>query len=109
MKTVGQALIDEVLYPIPRGFVENRCFARGLYPEEEVSTDIINSDAYKGALADCLYSLIQAINFSEADKSVGNLTDEQRKAILKRVNKLYNDIGEEEVAYGTKPAVYIMS
>lgn len=107
MKTVGQALLDEAIYPIPYGLVENKCFARNLYPEQEVDAEIIQSDAFIGALADCLYSLIQAVNFSEADKSVGTLTDEQRKAILKMVNKLYSSIGEEEVTLGSNPTVYI--
>lgn len=96
MKTVIQALIDEPHYPIPHGFVENKCFERQLYPDEEFTFEVVKSDAYKGALADCLYSLVQAINFSESDKSVGNLTDEQRKLVLKRANALYEEIGEEE-------------
>ena len=106
MKTIMQALLDEVLYPIPEGFVENVIIKRGLSQEEDFSKQVSESAEYKGALADCLYSLAQAISFSEADKSIGALTDEQRKAILSRANKLYAEIGEEEKP-GLQPIVYI--
>ena len=69
MKTVGQALVDEVHIPIPYGFVENACIKRDLDIESEFTGDVARSDAYKGTLADCLLSLIQAVSFSEADKS----------------------------------------
>jgi len=105
MKTVCQALIDEVHWPIPEGYVENVCIKRGLDALEDITPGLINSNEYKGALADCLYSLIQAINYSEADKSVGNLSDQQRKIILKRVNALYGEIGEDEVETD-EPRVY---
>ena len=88
MKTISQALIDEVHIPIPYGYIENVCIKRGLNPEEEFKRDIADSDLYKGALADCLYSLVQAVSFSESDKSIGSLTEDQRKAIIFNVNKL---------------------
>ena len=101
MKTVGQALVDEVHIPIPYGFVENACIKRDLDIESEFTGDVARSDAYKGTLADCLLSLIQAVSFSEADKSIGSLSEDQRKAILD------NSIGEEEVSLTPKPTVYI--
>ena len=107
MKTVHQALIDEIHYPIPFGFVENVIIKRGLDGESSFTPNVANGISYKGALADCLYSLIQSVSFSEADKSVGALTDEQRKAILKWANRLYNEIGEPEVTLGSNPTVYI--
>jgi hypothetical protein len=107
MKTVGQALLDEVHIPIPYGFVENACIKRDLDIESEFTGDVARSDAYKGTLADCLLSLIQAVSFSEADKSIGSLSEDQRKAILVQVNRLYNSIGEEEVSLTPKPTVYI--
>ena len=106
MKTILQAIKDEIYYPVNDGLVENRILCRGLTSGTEFSAEVAQSKEYKGALADCLYSLIQAVNFSEADKSVGALTDAQRKAILKMVNKLYGEIGEESVYDGT-PTVYI--
>lgn len=107
MKTVSQALIDSIHFPIPFGFVENVCIQRELDPSEEYTHAVVICDAYKGALADCLYSLIQAVNFSEADKSIGSLTDEQRNAILVQVNRLYSSIGEEEVTLSPRPMVHI--
>ena len=106
-KTVIQALIDEVFYPIPYGKIENIVIKRGLDGSADFTSEVADTISYKGALADCLFSLLQAINFSEADKSVGTLTDTQRRAILKRANKLYREIGEDEVDDGSTPVVYI--
>lgn len=106
MKTIIQALIDEVLYPIPVGYVENVCIKRDIYGESEFSSTIANSDPYKGAMADCLRSLIQAVNFAESDKSVGTLTDKQREQIIKRANALYSEIGEPLIEE-EKPMVFI--
>lgn len=107
MKTIGQALVDEIHIPIPYGFVENACIKRELDLNEEYESAVAKSAAYKGVLADCLLSLIQAVSFSEADKSIGSLSEDQRKAILVQVNRLYNSIGEEEVSLSPKPTVYI--
>ena len=106
-KTVFQALIDEVIYPIPYGKVENILIARELDGDDKYTKVMASSISYKGALADCLFSLLQAINFSEADKSVGTLTDAQRKSILKQANGLYKEIGEEEKDDPLQPRVYI--
>ena len=107
MKTVIQALKDETLYPIPLGKIENIVIKREINGDEHFTPEIASSSEYKGALADCLITLIQAINFSEAGMSVSQLTDAQRKAILKRANKLYGEIGEDEVADEENPTVFI--
>ena len=107
MKTVFQALVDEVLFPIGIGKVENIIIKRGLSGDEEYNAETSASIPYKGALADCLFSLLQAVNFSEADKSVGALTDAQRKSVLKMANALYGEIGEEEKEDPLTPKVYI--
>lgn len=107
MKTISQALIDSIHFPIPFGFVENVCIKRNLDADGDYDYDVANSDTFKGALADCLYSLVQAVNFSEADKSIGSLTDAQREALLVQANKLYVSIGEEEVTVTLQPKVYI--
>lgn len=105
MKTVRQALLDAVHYPIPEGFVDNVLIERDLDGETTYTSQVSQTTSYKGAMADCLSSLVQAINFSESDKSIGNLTDKQRELILKRANKLYGDIGEPTVDLG-EPTVY---
>ena len=107
MKTIQQALIDEIHYPIPMGFVENVMIKRKLNGYEEFSFDTAHSNEYQGALADCLWSLIQAINFSEADKSFGALSDKDKERILLRVNSIYNTIGEPSVELEAKPMVYV--
>lgn len=107
MKTIQQALIDEIHYPIPEGFVENVLIKRKLNPVGDCDSDTMNSKEYMGALADCLWSLVQAINFSEADKSFGSLSDKDKERILLRVNSIYNAIGEPSVELEAKPMVYI--
>lgn len=106
MKTIRQALIDEIIYPIPEGLVENKLIARGLNGDNEFTPESFKSDGYKGCFADCLVSLVQAVNFSESDKSVGNLSDEVKKSLLTRANSIYKSLGEELVPV-SEPMVYI--
>ena len=94
MKTIQQALIDEIFYPIPVGHVENKIIERGLLADEEYTAEVSKSKSFKGALADCLSSLLQSTNISEGDKSVGSLSIEDKKRILTRARALYNEIGE---------------
>lgn len=105
MKTVRQALIDEIHYPIGQGLVDNKLIERGVSGDALFTTATAKSVGYKGVLADCLCSLLQAISFSESDKSIGNLTDEQRKLVLRRANSLYAELGEPLVENG-EPMVY---
>jgi hypothetical protein len=101
MKTISEALTDEILYPLPLGFIENKLIARGLSGDDELTAKVLRSNGFRGAVADCLYSLAtDAPNFSEADKSVSL----DKSALLTRANKIYESIGESAV--GT-PTVYI--
>lgn len=104
MKTIRQALIDEIHYPVGIGNIENRLMARMLDPDDECTPEIITGVPFIGAVADCLYSLVEAVNFSEADKSI-SLPD--RNTLLKKVNALYISIGEPEKVLEDKPMVYI--
>lgn len=104
MKTIKQALIDEIHYPISDGHVENRLIKRGLYPCEECTIEIMNSKEFIGATADCLWWLATAPNFSEADKSINGLN---ATSILNQANMLYKSIGEKEKALLSSPMVYI--
>lgn len=105
MKTIKQALIDEIHYPIPIGFVENKMIERQLNGDDEYTFEVAQSKEWKGALADCLYSLIQAVSLSESDKSIGTLSDKDKERLLVRINALYKTIGESP-ALG-QPMVYI--
>ena len=107
MKTIQEALIDEVHYPISGGLVENILIARGLTCGDEYSKDVAHSDTYRGALADCLRSLLFAVNYSEADRSVGSLSSEEKKMILNLANSIYSSIGEAKIEAIDKPRVYI--
>lgn len=93
MRTIAQALKDEIHYPLNDGFIANKLLKRGLSGSDEITAEVINGDAFKGATADCLYSLIAGVNFSESDISI-SLND--KNLILKQVNAIYASIGEEE-------------
>ena len=105
MKTIKQALIDEIHYPIPLGFVENKLIERQLDGDDDYTFEVAQSKEWQGALADCLYSLIQAVSLSESDKSIGTLSDKDKERLLVRINALYRTIGESP-ALG-QPMVYI--
>lgn len=105
MKTITQYIIDEIYYPISEGTIENKLIKRGLADDLVVTPEVLRDNAVKGAIADCLCSLIQAVNYSEADKSVSALTDKQREQILLQANKLYKEIGEDEVLLEPEPTV----
>ena len=92
-KTIKQALKDEITYPLNDGFMENKLLARGLNADGEITPEIIKSNEFIGATADCLFALITAPNISEAGKSI-SLGD--RGEILKVANRLYASIGEDE-------------
>lgn len=93
MKTILQALKDEIHYKLSSGFFDNRLLARGINSEDECTIELINSKSFRGAVADCLSSLVEAPNFSEGDVS---FSLSQRELILKRANAIYNFIGEPE-------------
>lgn len=107
MKTVREALLDEILYPIPEGKVDNKMIARGLDGDNEFTAEVAKSSEYRGCFADCLIALIQSVSFSESDKSVSALSDEVKKKLLTIANNIYKTIGEEEVIDEPKPMVYI--
>ncbi len=111
MKTIRQALIDEISYPLNKGKIENKLLARGLDADSPIDAKTINSKEFLGAVADCLFGLIDAPNFSESDISI-SLQD--RDLILKKANYLYRAIGEEEknldqptVCVGPPPGTYV--
>jgi hypothetical protein len=107
MKTICEALIDEIHYPLSKGYVENVLIKRGLFCDDDFDCDVSRSDSYRGAVADCLRSLLFSVNFSEADKSVGSISSEDKKRILKMANNIYSSIGEEVIEFEDKPKVHI--
>ena len=107
MKTVREALIDEILYPLPEGKIENKMILRGLDGDAEFTVSVGKSKEYRGCFADCLIVLLQSISFSEADKSISPLSDEMKKKMLVIANNIYKELGEAEVVAEAKPTVYI--
>lgn len=101
MKTILQALKDEIHYKLSSGFFENRLLSRNLNGEDECTAEIFNSKQFKGAVADCLSSLIQAPNFSEGDVS---FSQSDKDKILSLANSIYRSIGESSIG---EPIVYI--
>lgn len=77
--------------------------ARGLDGDAPIDAETLNSNAFLGASADCLFGLIDSPNFSESDISI-SLQD--RDLILKKANYLYRTIGEEEKSLD-QPMVYV--
>ncbi len=106
-KTVKQALIDEIVYPLPEGLVDNKIVTRQLDGTANFTYDVSQTNSFKGAFADCLVALVQSVGFSEADKSVSPISDEVKKKLLIRANNIYKAIGEEEVTTEAEPVVYI--
>lgn len=93
MKTILQALRDEIHFPVGTGHLENRLLGRGLIPNEECSLETFNDARFIGAVADSLWFLISAPNISESDKQVNMV---YKDLIVKQANQLYKSIGEEE-------------
>ena len=105
-KTIKEALIDEIVYPLPEGLIDNKMIARGLTADAEYTMESAKSVEYRGCFADCLIALVQSVGFSESDKSVSALSDEVKKRLFFLANSIYKAIGEEEVAE-YEPMVYI--
>jgi len=108
MKTIRQALIDEIHFPLDydgKKYFENQFIRRGLCGDDEFTTEVANSDTWIGVVADSLVSIIEAPNFNEADKSV-YMYEGEKELILKKANRLYASIGEEENMVD-EPMVYI--
>lgn len=101
MKTILQALKDEIHYKLSSGFFENRLLARGLNAEDECTAEVFNGKLFKGAVADCLLNMVDVPDFSEGDVSF-SLSD--RDKILSRANAIYQSIGEHGIC---EPTVYI--
>ena len=97
MKTIREALIDEIGFPIGEGCIDNKIIGRNLNGSDRFDYEVSTSTNYKGAVADCLIALLTSPNFSEADKSF-SLSD--KELILRKANYLYNSIGEKSVALG---------
>lgn len=98
-----QALKDEVHYKLSSGFFENRLLERELNSDDECTIETFKSKQFKGAVADCLASLIQAPNFTEGDVS---FSQSDKDKILALANSIYKSIGEIDKLVG-EPMVYI--
>ena len=105
MKTILQALKDEIHYKLSSGFFENRLLERELNGNDGCTVEIFKSKPFKGAVADCLRSLVQAQNYTEGDVSM-SLSDKKIEEVINLANSIYRSIGESDKCFG-EPAVYI--
>ena len=97
MKTILEALRDEIHYPVRTGYLENRLIVRGL-----------NKDGkdFRGCVADCLVGLVTSPNISEGGVSI---SQSDKTSILKIANSIYTSIGEDEVTDEKEPTVTIVN
>lgn len=100
-----QALKDEVHYKLSSGFFDNRLLERGLNGDDECTIDTFKSKSFKGAVADCLASLVHAQNYTEGDVSM-SLSDKKVEEAKKLANSIYRSIGEDDKCFDD-PTVYI--
>lgn len=105
MKTIMQALKDEVHYKLSSGFFENRLLERELNGNDECTIEVFKSKQFKGAVADCLVSLVQAQNYTEGDVSF-SLSDKKVELARNLANSIYRSIGETDKCTD-EPTVYI--
>ena len=105
-KTIFEALRDNFMYSLTKGFFENRLIERGLNETDPFTTDVAKSNAYRGAIADSIKWLIVSPNMSEGDIS---FSQNEKDKMLKVANSIYAEIGEEPIDAADKPIVYIES
>lgn len=103
-KQIAAALKDEFQYPIKEGFLENKLIERGLDGVSSFTKEVAESDAYRGAVADCIVGLILSPNIAEGDVNI-SLT--YKDMMLKKANSIYVSIGEPPVDFADKPKVFI--
>lgn len=107
MKTILQALKDEIHYKLSNGFFENRLLGRELKADDVCNAEVFKSKAFRGTVADCLISLVQAQNYTEGDVSM-SLSDKKIEEARALANSIYKSIGEPVVGNTEKePMVYI--
>lgn len=102
MKTILDALRDEIHSPVGDGHLSNRLMVRGLNGNDPITPEVIRSSAFLGAVADTLITILEMPNISEGDKRF-DLTN--RDLIIRRANAIYRSIGEPEVSKGGDEAI----
>lgn len=87
-----EALKSRVHYPLSNNTFESIITQRWIDGTDEFTTEVANSNSFKGALADVLYEVVIVPNISEGGVSISY---SDKKEILKRANSLYKEIGEQ--------------
>lgn len=89
--TIIEALKSGVHYPLSSNTFIRIATQRGIV-NDEFTTEVANSNSFKGALADLLYEIVIVPNISEGGVSISY---SDKKVILDRANSLYLEIGEQ--------------
>ena len=106
MKTILEALRDEIHYPLPTGYLENKLIVRGLNKDDEFDTETARGKDFRGCVADCLVGLVTSPNISEGGVSISQTYKDQ---IMKIANSIYTSMGENEVTDEKEPTVTIVN
>lgn len=106
MKTILEALRDEIHYPLPTGYLENKLIVRGLNKDDEFDPETARGKDFRGCVADCLVGLVTSPNISEGGVSISQTYKDQ---IMKIANSIYTSIGENEVTDEKEPTVTIVN
>lgn len=90
--TIIEALRKSVSnYPLEEANVEPICIKRGLEVEDELTTEIANSQNYELAMADIYKFLIMSVNLSQSGASV---TKSDVQHWVGSANAIYRKYGE---------------
>lgn len=98
------ALKANVQYQLPAAFYESILIKRGLDGNAECTQEVIQSSAFKGAIADCIRQIvIYPSSISEGGMSISKA---DRQSLLGEANRLYRAIGEEPIDERPKVTCY---
>lgn len=107
MPNVAEALRGISAYPIPPRTLSETAARRGVDLLEESTPAIVVSASFRLCQADLLLWLSMAPDISQGGQTY-SFTDEQREAMRRRANRLYEELeasSSARVSYGYKGSV----
>ena len=91
--TIKNVLLSIVNYPVPALAIDNIADARGLALDDDITSEIRVSDAFRLATADIYRYAAFAPNVSEGGVSVDMLYSD-RKDLREKANLIYKELGD---------------
>lgn len=102
--TTIAALKAQVPYTLSSAFFDSVLMKRELDGNADCTQEILNSSAFKGAMADCIRQIvIYPSSISEGGMSISKA---DRQSLLGEANRLYRSIGEEPIDERPKITCY---